>query len=407
MIGDRMRQARLAAGLTLDEVAQHMESLGHPITKAGLSKYERNKSTPAQAFLVAVGKVLKVKASFFLGQPSVSIEWLAFRKHAKMARSSQEQVKAFAVQVVEAHVWLQRTLYPNERAVFPKAERVHSAVDAERAAQRLRTEWRLGEAPIDRLTRAAEDHGGIVVAHSGIQTEREFDGLAGWADQTVPITVVAADVPDDRVRYTLAHELGHLLMDCAEVDPKEEERMAHRFASALIIPATAIRRELGSRRRRVAMQEFAILKRKYGLSMQSLVRRAFDLEIIEAPQYKTLCAQFGQFGWKKKEPVEYLGEEKPARLLQMTLRALTERIITGERAEQICPGCTTGTPVEAGKREEPMSPSALRKLPRDQRDAILAAAARKAEHEYVHIPELTDFEAFGEEDLNDQHEEAL
>ena len=51
-----------------------------------------------------------------------------------------------------------------------------------------------------------------------------------------------------------------------------------------------------------------------------------------------------------------------------------------------------------------MSASALRRLPRDERDAILAAAAERAEHEYLHNRELTDFEAFGEEDLNDQDE---
>ena len=406
MIGDRIRQARLAAGMTLDEVAEQMESLGHPITKAGLSKYERNKSTPGQTFLTALGKVLRVKANFFVTEPRVSIQWLAFRKQARMPKSRQAQVKAFAAQVVESQVWLQSTLYPNEKPVFPTREKAQSVEDAERAAQRLRAKWRLGEGSIDSLTGIVEQRGGIVIAHSGIETERDFDGLAGWANQSVPIAIVSADVPDDRIRFSLAHELGHLLMDCAEVDPKEEEKLAHRFASALIIPAAVLRRELGSKRRRVAMREFAILKRKYGLSMQGLVLRAFDLRIIEASQYKTLFAQFSQFGWRKKEPVEYVGDEKPARLLQMTLRALTEGIVAKERAEQICPGCTSGIPSETHEADKPMPASVLRKLPRAQRDAILAAAAKKAEPEYLDNRELTDFEAFGEEDLNDREEGA-
>ena len=41
----------------------------------------------------------------------------------------------------------------------------------------------------------------------------------------------------------------------------------------------------------------------------------------------------------------------------------------------------------------------LRKLPADQRDAILAAAAALAEDLYRNDPQLTDFEAFGEDDL--------
>lgn len=406
MIGNRIRQARLAIGLTLEEVGERLGSLGQPITKAGLSKYERNKSAPGPAFLVALGKVLGVKPNYFVTEPSVSIEWLAFRKQVKMAKTRQEQVKAFAARVVEAQVWLQTTFYSQEKPVFPRPAKARSPEHAESAAQRLRAEWALGDGPIDSLTGVVEDRGGIVVAHPGIGTGREFDGLAGWANRTIPITVVSENVPDDRMRYTLAHELGHLLMDCAEVDSKEEEKLAHRFASALIVPAAVIRRELGPKRRRVAMREFAILKRKYGLSMQSLVRRAFDLGIIEASQYKTLCAQFSQFGWRKEEPAKYVGDEKPARLLQMTLRALAEGMISRERAERICPGCTAEMPSEAYEGHEPMTAAALRKLPREQRDAILTAAAKKAEPEYLHNRELTDFEAFSEEDPDDQDEGA-
>lgn len=42
----------------------------------------------------------------------------------------------------------------------------------------------------------------------------------------------------------------------------------------------------------------------------------------------------------------------------------------------------------------------LRKLPADQRDAILEAAAAQAEAEYRNNPELTAFEAFGKDDLH-------
>jgi acyl-CoA reductase-like NAD-dependent aldehyde dehydrogenase len=42
----------------------------------------------------------------------------------------------------------------------------------------------------------------------------------------------------------------------------------------------------------------------------------------------------------------------------------------------------------------------LRKLPPDQRDAILQAAAALAEEEYRTNPELTAFEAFGKDDLH-------
>jgi hypothetical protein len=49
-----------------------------------------------------------------------------------------------------------------------------------------------------------------------------------------------------------------------------------------------------------------------------------------------------------------------------------------------------------GKR---WKPSELRKLPPEQRDAVLEAAAIQAEDDYCHDRELTGFEAFGKDDL--------
>lgn len=54
---DRVSQARLAAGLTLEQVSVRMGAHGQPITKARLSKYERNASTPSLAFLLTLGRV--------------------------------------------------------------------------------------------------------------------------------------------------------------------------------------------------------------------------------------------------------------------------------------------------------------------------------------------------------------
>jgi hypothetical protein len=51
--------------------------------------------------------------------------------------------------------------------------------------------------------------------------------------------------------------------------------------------------------------------------------------------------------------------------------------------------------------ETRVSPSELRKMPREQRQAILAAAAEKAEQDYRSDRELTGFDAFSEEERND------
>jgi Zn-dependent peptidase ImmA (M78 family) len=265
-------------------------------------------------------------------------------------------------------------------------------------AEALRKTWQLGDAPLESVTQCIEDHGGIVV---GLYEEGvKFDGLCGRADHSFPVIVANTAVPDDRRRYDLSHELGHLMMECGDLDAREQEQLAHRFAASFIVPAGVARGELGAQRRSLQWDELALLKQKYGLSMQAWARRAADLSIISQSYYRTLCMQFNARGWKRKEPVAFACHEEPFKLKQMTLRAFAEGIITGDRAEEIFPGCTSGTTAAAeSRRPAPRSARDLLSLPRRERERILKVAAAGAEQAYRTEPELTEFEAFGEKDL--------
>lgn len=400
MIGDRMRQARLAAGLTLGEVAEWLGVNGQPITRAGLSKYEHNKSTPKAAFLLKLAEALGVKPAYFLQELEVRIEWLAFRKHAALPAIRQAQIQAVATTIAEGQYWLQTTLYPNDAPVFPAPRRASTAADAEAAAAGLRKAWKLGEAPIESVTQIAEDQGGIVVGWNGDVSG--FDGLSGWLNGRVPLAVVNMGAPDDRRRFNLAHELGHMLLQCEGLDAKAEERLAHRFASAFLVPAEVARHELGTRRRHLRFDELGLLKQKYGLSMQAWARRARDLVIIEESYYQSWCVEFSSQGWRIKEPYAFDGQEEPTRLKQMTLHALAEGIITEERANEFCRGCVTPQPAPRpeGRR---YTAAELMKLPRAERERILATQVAEAAEEYRTNPKLSEFEAFGEDDLYDEY----
>lgn len=400
MIGDRMRQARLAAGLTLDELARRLAASGQRITKAGLSKYENNRSTPKPTLLLHLGKALGIRSSAFLTEPSVSIEWLSFRRHASLSRSRQAQIKALSAKVVEAQLWLYSTLYPNQKPLFPRPTKAHDVADAEAAAEGLRKAWQLGEAPIESVTQSIEDHGGIVIGHR--EEGVDFDGLSGRANRQFPIVVANLTVPPDRRRYDLSHELGHLLMEFGNLPAKRQEELAHRFAAAFLVPDHVAKAELGSKRRFLSMEELGLLKQKYGLSMQAWARRARDLNIIAESHYRSLCMTFSARGWKRQEPVPFQGQEEPTRLKQMTLRARVEGVITQEQAEEFCPGCVKETAATSA-RAPGGRPSArdLLRLPYEERDRLLAAEATEAAKDYRIGQELAAFEAFGESDFYD------
>jgi Zn-dependent peptidase ImmA (M78 family) len=222
------------------------------------------------------------------------------------------------------------------------------------------------------------------------------------ADETTPVVVVSSCVPDDRRRFSLAHELGHLFMDVGAVDSKTEERLAHRFAAAFLVPASVARRELGEKRRHLDFRELAILKLKHGLSMAAWIFRASDLEIIDGAHARTLFAELGDKGWRKEEPVKFVGREHPSRLRQLTVRALSEGLLTKAQAERICPSALEDFSKERSALPGSMDARTLMKLSKLERDRLMEQAAVLVEGDYRADGSLAGFEALGEEDHGDQ-----
>lgn len=400
MIADRIRQARIAAGMTQDEVVAALATHGLSLTKAGLSKYERGGSTPRPTLLRGLAQVLGVESSFFLEKPAVVVRWLAFRKLARMGRKRQDRVKAVAESQLEVLLTLQRALEPALAEAPPSRIAVRTPDDAEAAAEALRAHWRLGDQPIESVTAAIEDGGGVVV-ESGDEGDF-FDGLSGWANEMVPVAVVSSAVSDDRRRFSLAHELGHLFMEIDDaVDERTAEKLAHRFAAAFLVTAATARRELGTRRRRLDFRELALLKQKHGLSMQAWIFRAADLGIIEPAHARSLFADLSARGWRRREPVDFAGEERPRKLRQLTVRALAEGLLSVTQAERICPGVTQEAGGLGSEGVGAMSARSLRRLPAAERDRFLEQAAAIVAGNYEAGASLAGFEALRGEDQLD------
>jgi Zn-dependent peptidase ImmA (M78 family) len=227
-----------------------------------------------------------------------------------------------------------------------------------------------------------------------------FDGLSGWANETVPVVVVSFAVSDDRRRFSLAHELGHLFMDLGDIDAKAQEKLAHRFAAAFLVTAAAARRELGTRRRNLDFRELAMLKQKHGLSMQAWILRAVDLGIIEQWHARSLIANLSARGWRRQEPVEFKGEERPRKLRQLTVRALAEGLVTHAQAERICPGITLD--IDEEKLVGSLDARSLQRMPRNERNHLMAQAAALVAEQYEDGGGLSGFESLSEEDHFDQ-----
>jgi len=349
-----------------------------PISKQALSKYEQGQAQPTPSRIADLAQALNVSAASLLAEDALEIEWVAYRKNAKLSKARRNQLTARAQRTLEVEFRLRRLFRLSgwNESDLPGPINVRNFNDCEYAAAALRMRWGLGERPIDGLVELIEERGGFLV---GWEQAWGFDALSGWADRS-PVLVLNTAVPADRVRFNVAHEIGHLVMSSTH-DDREDERFAMRFAAAFLVPAEAARSELGSRRRRLEIAELGLLKQRWGLSMQGWIRRARDLEIITADRYRSLNIAFRSQGWHRVEPYAYESNEQPTRLRRLALRALAEQMITSEEAERFAPELAhqLGTTRERQRRLRDLALQPLGKRRRVLREVAISVDRSETE----------------------------
>lgn len=332
MIGERIKQARTAAGLSLRELA---EKAG--ISAMAISKYETGKSTPSSGVLLSLSKALGVPVEYFLRTERVELEEVEYRKHTKLPKKLLRQIEGDVIEQVERYLELEHVfptvpIKPFKIPVgMPKRINDYSAI--EDVADRVRKAWDLGTNPIPELTDTLEENG-IKVFQTKLFHGNRFDGLAATVNG-MPIIVVGEEWPGDRQRFTLAHELGHLLMKGRLSDSLDEEKASNRFAAAFLVAKSVVFNELGQHRRWLEPQELCVLKKVYGLSMGGWLHRANDLGILADVHYQTMARLFRARDWHKKEPCEEYPREKTQLFTQLVYHALAEDLIGESRAAEL------------------------------------------------------------------------
>lgn len=374
MIRQRLKQLRLARGLSLEALAAEM---GGIVTKQALSKYERGKTQPTAVVLNKLAAALGVKTASLWSEPSIQVRFIAYRKGSGLGKREQIKVENFVRQTLEDRVTLQKLIQQGNRSKLPvQAFPVKKIEDVEDAAGELRKQWNLGIDPIANVTSMLEDHFVHVIE---IDASEKFDGISAVAKDDEDKVVAAAVVtrrgtPGERQRLNLTHELGHLVLNISE--NVDEEKAAFRFGGALLTPAEMLLKEIGTKRTLIRPDELLLFKRRFGMSLQALLYRLHDLDVITDSYYKQWCMDINRLRWRKQEPGELL-PEPPQWLRQNVLRAIAEGIMGKEEAERMLE--------ETIEMEQPRSlieRRAFMKLPIEERRRIMAEQAEKAAQYY-------------------------
>jgi Zn-dependent peptidase ImmA (M78 family)/transcriptional regulator with XRE-family HTH domain len=258
---------------------------------------------------------------------------IRFRGREKLAAKTAVALKLRVEDYVKRCLEVESVLGLEQAFANPLAGRaVGTSADVETAALDVRRAWDIGSAPVINLLGLLEEKGIRVFELRGIEG---FEGLSGNYGtgpfgESVPFITVNRDFPADRMRFTAAHELGHLL--CGFPERESAESLCHAFAAALLLPRNAIEKALMPARRKISLWELKELKESYGISLQAIMYRARSLGLVADRQVRNFRETMKANGWLVTEPVEYRGNEQTSRLRRLLSYGVAESIIAPERA---------------------------------------------------------------------------
>ncbi len=300
--GSRLRLARAFKGLTQADLAQLVGK-----THQYIGYLEAGHKLPTDVLVDAIAQECGFAPSFLFGDTIEEFrdEDCHFRRRASTPVSVRTRVLAHGTLFAMLVTYLDEALSLPEDDV--PSIRVESRDDIERAAEACREHWDLGkDVPIKNLTRAIERAGVVVTRFEGSSTK--IDAFSRSGKRSVIVLNTEKESPS-RTRFDLAHETGHLVMHGGLITGDgDSEAQADQFASAFLMPRAGFAREF-PRSHRLEWPVLFRLKKRWGASVGAIVRRAYDLRLIDAATYQRGYKYMAAQGWLKGEPEEVSDEE--------------------------------------------------------------------------------------------------
>lgn len=266
------------------------------IPQAALSRYEKGMSAVPNDRLEVLATTLNYPIRFFFRSDQVYGYGSSCFYHRK-----QQSLPVRKLKEIQALINVRRI------QIEPLMQDIHIDIDThfdrmdigeyespEEIARLVRRNWRLPYGPVQNLILSIESAGGVVV-QDDFRT-RKLDAISQWLPGSRPLFFVNKSATGERLRFTLAHEIGHIIMHTFHSD--DQEREADRFAAEFLMPEKEIKSDLRS----LSFRKLGPLKDHWEVSMAALIRRAYDLEQITKRQYQRFFTQLNKLGYRLNEP---------------------------------------------------------------------------------------------------------
>ena len=303
----RMRETRMMTAKRL--------SVESGVSQSTISKVERGGAALTEDVASKLARALSTTPEVLMGGAGDVESTVFFRSMSAATKSARVALRARSDMVDAIVAELDAILdFPSFNVPTIGAEAVDeiSEIGIERAANELREAWGLGDGPITNLVASAEAHGVVVCMFPfGVET---LDALSRMGSTSRPVAMVNTELGNAfRWRFDVAHELGHMMLhrgipgiDAVPSDVRKViESQGHRFAGALLLPEGPFRDSLIG----LSLEDFKMAKSTWGVSIQAMVRRAYDIGLLDESQYTSRQVAISRKRWRKSEP--YDGERMP------------------------------------------------------------------------------------------------
>lgn len=322
--GHRVRQARTIRSSAIKPLAQLLE-----LSPSAWTSLERSQTTELPALRVrALAVALRFPMKFFQTPPGPPIHRgsLLFRAKKSIKASEVDVLTTFSEMVQELLSALAKTAtQPPVRLPLS----LPPGCSAAEAARRTREALDLPpDEPIAHIIHTAERAGVLVVVADVELADARHDAISVWIGdfQEQPLIVALPINSWERTRWSVAHEMGHLVLHRG-MPTGDLEEDANLFANEFLLPEQALRSEWPSA---VTLTTLMPLKRRWQMSLASLIMHGRSHGLIEPDRAEGLFKQLSArkdihtgVTWRVQEPGwADQNPERPRLLAAMTERGL-------------------------------------------------------------------------------------
>ena len=325
MIGKNIKYYRQMRNLSQEKLAQEIG-----VQKMTISNYEADKRSPDYNTVRKLSEALGVPIGRLMvnSDNQLSIQHGSFRKQSGMQKKEQdfilETADRYFARLFEVVSIVGDAAIPDTPAISR-----FQPENSETGGQHLREYLSLPlSGPVGNITDILENKGFLLCPIS--HENRHFSGNSGSVNGR-PYIIINTEMPVERQRFTLIHELAHLLF-CFGSE-QNEEHMVDEITGAFLLPEADILRELGPKRTNIC-GDLRRIQREYGISMAAIAFRAKQAGIINQHGFETTMKWLSKNGLRINEKSE-LPAEKSSLFEQLTSRAVAEGEIGISKAAEI------------------------------------------------------------------------